>query len=169
MVNNGSLHYDHDRDGTHTQLAGCESKFRNSDHDSFVSIRYENDRLIGIINKYFKENMLHQTKPFHFQSRPILTANRAGSPASQSKASGCPLATTLVCRPQRETCPTTTTSSLSKCTNWMRRSRILLRIAPKSSQRPKVSSFPEVLKVFSLFRLELVTNILFFLCDRARR
>ena len=23
MVNNGSLHYDHDRDGTHSQMAGC--------------------------------------------------------------------------------------------------------------------------------------------------
>ena len=23
MVNNGSLHYDHDRDGTHSQVSGC--------------------------------------------------------------------------------------------------------------------------------------------------
>ncbi|KDR14191.1 vesicular integral-membrane protein VIP36 [Zootermopsis nevadensis] len=45
MVNNGSLHYDHDRDGTHTQLAGCEAKFRNLDHDSHISIRYERDVL----------------------------------------------------------------------------------------------------------------------------
>lgn len=45
MVNNGSLHYDHDRDGTHTQLAGCEAKFRNVDHDTHVSIRYEKDVL----------------------------------------------------------------------------------------------------------------------------
>jgi mannose-binding lectin 2 len=29
MVNNGTLYYDHDRDGTHTQLAGCEARFRN--------------------------------------------------------------------------------------------------------------------------------------------
>ena len=27
MVNNGSLHYDHDKDGTHTELAGCEANF----------------------------------------------------------------------------------------------------------------------------------------------
>lgn len=45
MVNNGSLSYDHDRDGTHTQIAGCEAKFRNVDHDTHVSIKYENDVL----------------------------------------------------------------------------------------------------------------------------
>jgi len=45
MINNGSLHYDHDRDGTHTQLAGCESKFRNLDHDTYIAIRYENEKL----------------------------------------------------------------------------------------------------------------------------
>jgi lectin, mannose-binding 2 len=45
MVNNGSLHYDHDRDGTHTELAGCESQFRNKDFDTFVAIRYQNYKL----------------------------------------------------------------------------------------------------------------------------
>ncbi|CAF0932076.1 unnamed protein product [Rotaria sp. Silwood1] len=45
MVNNGSLHYDHDRDGTHTSLAGCESPFRGRDTDTLVAIRYQNDRL----------------------------------------------------------------------------------------------------------------------------
>ncbi|XP_053690729.1 vesicular integral-membrane protein VIP36 [Sabethes cyaneus] len=45
MVNNGSLSYDHDRDGTHTELAGCEAKFRNVDYDTLISIRYENDVL----------------------------------------------------------------------------------------------------------------------------
>ena len=48
MVNNGTLHYDHDRDGTHTQLAGCEAKFRNLDHDTHVSIKYERDVLTGL-------------------------------------------------------------------------------------------------------------------------
>lgn len=47
MVNNGTLHYDHDRDGTHTQIAGCEANFRNSDKDTHVAIRYENDVLAG--------------------------------------------------------------------------------------------------------------------------
>ncbi|KAI5645621.1 legume-like lectin family domain-containing protein [Phthorimaea operculella] len=46
MVNNGSLHYDHDRDGTHTQLAGCEAKFRNFNHDTHLSIVYKDDTLI---------------------------------------------------------------------------------------------------------------------------
>ncbi|KAJ8946905.1 hypothetical protein NQ318_008261 [Aromia moschata] len=45
MINNGTLSYDHDRDGTHTQLAGCEAKFRNFDHDTHVLIRYEKDVL----------------------------------------------------------------------------------------------------------------------------
>lgn len=45
MVNNGTLHYDHNRDGTHTQLAGCEAKFRNLGYDTHISIRYEKDVL----------------------------------------------------------------------------------------------------------------------------
>ncbi|XP_015787315.1 vesicular integral-membrane protein VIP36 [Tetranychus urticae] len=45
MINNGTQHYDHDRDGTHTELAGCEGKFRNVDHETIVEIRYENDVL----------------------------------------------------------------------------------------------------------------------------
>ncbi|GAB6025830.1 hypothetical protein CHUAL_011813 [Chamberlinius hualienensis] len=44
-VNNGTLHYDHDRDGTHTELAGCESRFRNLDFDTYISIRYEKDSI----------------------------------------------------------------------------------------------------------------------------
>ncbi|XP_026322988.1 vesicular integral-membrane protein VIP36 isoform X2 [Hyposmocoma kahamanoa] len=46
MINNGSLHYDHDRDGTHTQIAGCEAKFRNYNHDTHLSIVYKDDTLI---------------------------------------------------------------------------------------------------------------------------
>lgn len=45
MVNNASLSYDHDRDGTHTMLGGCEVKFRNLPHETWFAIRYENDRL----------------------------------------------------------------------------------------------------------------------------
>lgn len=40
QVNNGSSHYDHDRDGTHTELAGCTSHFRGTDHETHVAIRY---------------------------------------------------------------------------------------------------------------------------------
>lgn len=51
MINNGTMHYDHDRDGTHTQLAGCEAKFRNLNYDTHVAIRYENDVLTGMLTK----------------------------------------------------------------------------------------------------------------------
>lgn len=41
MVANGSQAYDHDRDGTHTQLGGedkgCEAKFRNKDYETQVA------------------------------------------------------------------------------------------------------------------------------------
>lgn len=45
MVNNGTLHYDHDRDGTHTEIAGCEAKFRNKEYDTYVAIRYQDETL----------------------------------------------------------------------------------------------------------------------------
>ena len=45
MINNGTLHYDHDRDGTHTAIAGCEAPFRNKDHDTYVAVRYHNYKL----------------------------------------------------------------------------------------------------------------------------
>ncbi|VDM74310.1 unnamed protein product [Strongylus vulgaris] len=49
MVSDGSLHYDHDKDGTHTQLGGehtgCEAKFRNKDHETQILIRYVGDTL----------------------------------------------------------------------------------------------------------------------------
>lgn len=53
MINNGTLTYDHDRDGTHTQLAGCEAKFRNVEFDTVISVRYENDVLTGKNLSYF--------------------------------------------------------------------------------------------------------------------
>ncbi|GFY64342.1 vesicular integral-membrane protein VIP36 [Trichonephila inaurata madagascariensis] len=40
----------HDRDGTHTELAGCEAKFRNADHDTHLSIRFEKDVLTKAID-----------------------------------------------------------------------------------------------------------------------
>ncbi|KAK5980749.1 Intracellular LEctin, partial [Trichostrongylus colubriformis] len=49
MVSDGSLHYDHDRDGTHTQLGGentgCEAKFRNKDYETQILLRYVDDTL----------------------------------------------------------------------------------------------------------------------------
>lgn len=54
MINNGSLHYDHDRDGTHTQIAGCEAKLRNLEHDTHIAIRYEYNTLTGNVYTYTK-------------------------------------------------------------------------------------------------------------------
>lgn len=58
MVSDGSHHYDHDKDGTHTQLGGestgCEAKFRNKDHDTQLLVRYVGDTLsiyTDILNK----------------------------------------------------------------------------------------------------------------------
>lgn len=45
MVNNGSVHYDHDKDGGHDQLGGCESQFRGALSETYVAIRYENEKL----------------------------------------------------------------------------------------------------------------------------
>ncbi|KAK4470713.1 hypothetical protein MN116_006241 [Schistosoma mekongi] len=44
MINDGSKQYDHDRDGTLTELAGCSSNFRNNDY-SVATIRYTNNQL----------------------------------------------------------------------------------------------------------------------------
>jgi len=45
IINNGSVGYDHDRDGTHQIVGGCELKFRNKDYETLVAIRYEGNRL----------------------------------------------------------------------------------------------------------------------------
>ena len=38
MVSNGSLLYDHDSDGTHTQLDGCHMSFRNTGYSLFINL-----------------------------------------------------------------------------------------------------------------------------------
>nr|AMB19016.1 vesicular integral membrane protein [Chanos chanos] len=45
MVGNGSLAYDHDRDGRPTELGGCNALVRNSNHDTFLLIRYMHNTL----------------------------------------------------------------------------------------------------------------------------
>ncbi|XP_074148392.1 vesicular integral-membrane protein VIP36 isoform X2 [Sminthopsis crassicaudata] len=45
MVNNGSLTYDHSKDGRWTELAGCTADFRNQNHDTFLAVRYSRGRL----------------------------------------------------------------------------------------------------------------------------
>lgn len=45
MVNNGTLHYDHEQDGIHSELAGCECKFRGLEHEARVLVQYYNEEL----------------------------------------------------------------------------------------------------------------------------
>ncbi|CAJ0968283.1 unnamed protein product [Ranitomeya imitator] len=45
MVNNGSLEYDHGKDGRTVELAGCTADVRNSNLDTFLAIRYSRGRL----------------------------------------------------------------------------------------------------------------------------
>ncbi|VDD80751.1 unnamed protein product [Mesocestoides corti] len=45
MVSNGSIAYDHDHDGTQTQLAGCHSPFRNKKHKTKALIQYSRNTL----------------------------------------------------------------------------------------------------------------------------
>eukprot|EP00051_Salpingoeca_urceolata_P030999 m.10110 g.10110 ORF g.10110 m.10110 type:complete len:348 (+) comp3687_c0_seq1:214-1257(+) len=40
LVNDGSVDYDHDADGTHQEVAGCQSFFRNVEFDTFVRVTY---------------------------------------------------------------------------------------------------------------------------------
>ncbi|PAA64536.1 hypothetical protein BOX15_Mlig011218g1 [Macrostomum lignano] len=72
MVSNGSHSYDHDRDGTHSQLAGCTAKFRNRDHDTLAAISYVDNVLTvstDIDNKGMWQRCLRVTNvrlPTHF-------------------------------------------------------------------------------------------------------
>lgn len=45
MVNNGSVEYDHSKDGRTDELAGCTVDLRNSNHDTFLAVRYSRGRL----------------------------------------------------------------------------------------------------------------------------
>uniref|UniRef100_A0AAV2MP63 L-type lectin-like domain-containing protein n=1 Tax=Knipowitschia caucasica TaxID=637954 RepID=A0AAV2MP63_KNICA len=45
MLGNGTLAYEHDKDGRSTELGGCTSMIRNSLHDSFLLIRYTRNQL----------------------------------------------------------------------------------------------------------------------------
>ncbi|XP_023674471.1 lectin, mannose-binding 2-like a isoform X3 [Paramormyrops kingsleyae] len=50
MVGNGSLTYDHERDGRPTELGGCTAVVRNLQHDTFLFIRYVRRRLTVMID-----------------------------------------------------------------------------------------------------------------------
>ncbi|KAJ7987318.1 hypothetical protein DPEC_G00337480 [Dallia pectoralis] len=45
MVGNGTISYDHERDGHATELGGCSAMVRNLKHDTFLFIRYVRRRL----------------------------------------------------------------------------------------------------------------------------
>lgn len=45
MVGNGSVEYEHDRDGRSTDLGGCTAHVRNVEYDTFLLIRYMKNRL----------------------------------------------------------------------------------------------------------------------------
>lgn len=45
MLGNGTLSYDHDRDGRATELGGCTALVRNAIYDTFLLIRYSRNRL----------------------------------------------------------------------------------------------------------------------------
>ncbi len=42
MINNGEVHYDHDKDGYTNEFSGWEAQFRSKKYDTFISIRYQN-------------------------------------------------------------------------------------------------------------------------------
>ncbi|XP_032885891.1 vesicular integral-membrane protein VIP36 [Amblyraja radiata] len=50
MVNNGSLKYDHGKDGRASELSGCPAELRNVDHDTYLAIRYSRGRLTVMID-----------------------------------------------------------------------------------------------------------------------
>ncbi|CAH2277422.1 Vesicular integral-membrane VIP36 [Pelobates cultripes] len=45
MVNNGTVEYDHSKDGRSAELAGCTVDIRNRNHDTFLAVRYSRGRL----------------------------------------------------------------------------------------------------------------------------
>ncbi|TSL28183.1 VIP36-like protein [Bagarius yarrelli] len=50
MVGNGTIGYDHERDGRPTELGGCNAMVRNLKHDTFIFIRYVRRRLTVMID-----------------------------------------------------------------------------------------------------------------------
>lgn len=50
MVNNGTLKYDHGKDGRSSELSGCPAELRNVDHDTYLAIRYSRGRLTVMID-----------------------------------------------------------------------------------------------------------------------
>ncbi|XP_049434777.1 VIP36-like protein isoform X1 [Epinephelus fuscoguttatus] len=50
MLGNGTLSYNHDYDGRHTELGGCTAMTRNAIYDTFLLIRYSKNRLMVMVD-----------------------------------------------------------------------------------------------------------------------
>lgn len=50
MLGNGTLSYDHDRDGRPTELGGCPAMVRNAIYSTFLLIRYSNKKLTLMVD-----------------------------------------------------------------------------------------------------------------------
>ncbi|KAJ8338481.1 hypothetical protein SKAU_G00374470 [Synaphobranchus kaupii] len=50
MINNGTVPYDHGKDGRMTELGGCSVEIRNKDHDTYLAIRYSKGRLTVMVD-----------------------------------------------------------------------------------------------------------------------
>ncbi|MEQ2189496.1 hypothetical protein GOODEAATRI_025881, partial [Goodea atripinnis] len=50
MLGNGTLSYDHDRDGRPTELGGCSAMTRNSIYDTFLLVRYSKNMLTVMVD-----------------------------------------------------------------------------------------------------------------------
>ncbi|XP_028270420.1 VIP36-like protein [Parambassis ranga] len=50
MLGNGTLSYDHERDGRPTELGGCTAMARNAIYDTFLLVRYTKNRLTLMVD-----------------------------------------------------------------------------------------------------------------------
>lgn len=50
MLGNGTLSYDHDRDGQPTEIGGCTALVRNVNYDTFLLVRYSKNRLTVLLD-----------------------------------------------------------------------------------------------------------------------
>nr|XP_046242140.1 VIP36-like protein [Scatophagus argus] len=59
MLGNGTLSYDHDRDGRPTELGGCTAMARNAIYDTFLLVRYSKNRLMLMVDVDGKQEWKH--------------------------------------------------------------------------------------------------------------
>lgn len=124
MVGNGTISYDHERDGRPTELGGCNAMVRNLKHDTFLFIRYVRRRLtvrsagdaprehhsllivsfdIASISKVWLISHSLRLLPFLYRSWSISTVSTNGGTAWTYRGCGYLRATTSAPRPSPET------------------------------------------------------------------